>query len=326
MRYRVPPIIPFVLIVTLLGTITKCGPGNSDNYSTIGEDFVPETIVPVPESDSLTLRFDPDSIQQVPDPILKFIIEKYSKEYGYVDTVNIENEMRFLVEGDLVLSRQGFIDHFIFREAERQSVQVEERKIIVRVYRHKKLLLDNPASVTYAIKKSGFPSEAFYRRVKSSLEAAANEWNNASGVNFVHLEEWDGKLTDNQYPGELFFIVKYGYSDKDFVASSFFPHFKLPKDRIILINDYYMTTKYDSIGVFRHELGHAMGFLHEHLRAGVTAQCPDEPSARFFSVGDYDPTSVMHYYCRTVGFGSYELKLSPIDVAGAAALYHKPTP
>jgi hypothetical protein len=65
-----------------------------------------------------------------------------------------------------------------------------------------------------------------------------------------------------------------------------------------------------------------MGFLHEHLAAATRANCPeDEAAATFFDITPYDPKSVMHYRCETIGFGSYELKFTKLDSAGALEVY-----
>ena len=43
----------------------------------------------------------------------------------------------------------------------------------------------------------------------------------------------------------------------------------------------------------RHELGHILGFRHEHIRSEANSSC-DEGGA-FRAVTDYDQASVMHY-------------------------------
>ena len=67
-------------------------------------------------------------------------------------------------------------------------------------------------------------------------------------------------------------------------------------------------------GVLRHELGHILGFRHEHIRPEAAApECSENPNWRALTT--YDSASVMHYiYCNGTGSGS--LALTPRDLEG----------
>jgi hypothetical protein len=54
-----------------------------------------------------------------------------------------------------------------------------------------------------------------------------------------------------------------------------------------------------------------------HLRA-----CPGEPLFGTTPLTDYDPQSVMHYFCG--GVGSDQLAITDVDRAGAVRLYGSP--
>lgn len=267
--------------------------------------------------DSLKLNLGIDT-----ETLLRWAIKEYTLSYGDIDSVFIDGKLKFLTEGDLILSDSGLIEHLNMYDHLQNFSYIDKEYITVRVHRGRRLLLDEPKEVTYAIERASFPENAIYTRVKLSIAAAADQWNSVCGVQFKYKPDWDLRLTPKQHPDGLFFVVRYANVQGDFVASSFYPHYK-KIDRVIVVNHHYATAKYDSVGIFRHELGHAMGFLHEHLRAGSVARCPDESSVPHFNIGMYDPKSVMHYYCKTVGFGTYSLNITDIDAAGAIELYPK---
>src|SRR5262249_20621696 len=105
-------------------------------------------------------------------------------------------------------------------------------------------------------------------------------------------------------------------------ASSFFPWDSRP-DRHILVwplsfgNDPHNTPE----GILRHELGHILGFRHEHARPENGHSCPESDSdLRPLTV--YDNASVMMYpFCNGVGDS---LELTQYDKLGVARLYGLP--
>jgi hypothetical protein len=82
------------------------------------------------------------------------------------------------------------------------------------------------------------------------------------------------------------------------------------------------TLPFDRVGVLRHELGHVLGFRHEHIRSGAPPICPDEATHHTIDLTQYDPQSVMHYFCGNVG--SKQLAITAVDRAGARLVYGPP--
>ena len=105
------------------------------------------------------------------------------------------------------------------------------------------------------------------------------------------------------------------------IASSFFPS-DPPDRRHMLIDPTYFTTSFDKVGVLRHELGHVLGFRHEHIRNDAPPVCPNEPLWDTQVLSVYDPKSVMHYFCG--GVGSHDLQITDLDRKGARMVYGPP--
>jgi hypothetical protein len=111
----------------------------------------------------------------------------------------------------------------------------------------------------------------------------------------------------------------------NYEALSFYPHDN-PDNRILQVYDTaFTTTAYgeDLDGILRHEIGHILGFRHEHNRIYFKDNLPSSCGGDDFpyrALTDYDEDSVMHYpQCRHSQAGGY--RQTELDYAGAVALY-----
>ncbi len=169
------------------------------------------------------------------------------------------------------------------------------------------------ANLTYCISQSSFGSR--YTTVVSAMASAAGAWEGSARVNLVHASAEDGNC--NSRNKNVVFNVRQVTSGQ-YLARAFFPS-SSRRSREILID----TSSFGNInpwtltGVLRHELGHTLGFRHEHTRP-ESGTCFENTSWRALTA--YDAASVMHYpHCN--GTQNGDLVLTNLDKSGASALY-----
>ncbi|WP_394842717.1 M57 family metalloprotease [Pendulispora brunnea] len=171
-------------------------------------------------------------------------------------------------------------------------------------------------NITYCVSKSSFGSR--YNAVVSAMSSATGAWEAAANVNFVHKSGEDGNCTKSN--GNVVFDVRQT-TDQSFLARAFFPNQgRSSRNVLISTSAFGSIDPYTLAGILRHELGHTLGFRHEHTRP-ESGTCFEDNKWR--ALTSYDPKSVMHYpQCNGTQTG--DLKLTTKDKQGAAALYGAP--
>ena len=154
---------------------------------------------------------------------------------------------------------------------------------------------------------------------KSQLVAALNDaaaaWESAAAVHFVHSAAQDPTSLCAPSNGAVVFDVR-PISGAAFIAAAFFPN-QSRGERTLWVDDqaFSLSGSTTLTGVMRHELGHVLGFRHEHTRSGL--QCWEDH--RWRPLTAYDVQSAM-FYPRCGGL-SEDFQLSDADMDGAACLY-----
>src|SRR5258705_182690 len=66
------------------------------------------------------------------------------------------------------------------------------------------------------------------------------------------------------------FTVRFLDVGGQFIAAAFSPNDPISRRRVVIDPSYFAAQpSFDPIGVLRHELGHVLGFRHEHIRQGA---------------------------------------------------------
>ncbi len=169
-------------------------------------------------------------------------------------------------------------------------------------------------NLTYCIDKVSFG--ASYSAIVSATSSATGAWESATGggVNYVHVSSLDGSCNSRT---NVVFNIR-AVTTNQYLARAFFPSTSRSGREILVARSSFGNIKPWSVaGVMRHELGHTIGFRHEHTRP-ESGSCFENSQWRALTA--YDAGSVMHYpQCN--GSNNGDLTLTNADKAGANALY-----
>ena len=179
----------------------------------------------------------------------------------------------------------------------------------------------SPTTITYCVSRKSFGSN--YARVVADVEGAIADWQ-ATGARFqyTHLVAQDDSCTNRN--NNVTFNVRQDRSTS-YYAKAFFPYYPRSAREVVISSiSYGNLGSWTLRGILRHELGHSLGFRHEHIRPenlNRTSTCSTEDS-NWEPLTQYDSASVMHYpHNGCAGTNSGDLDITSTDAAGARALY-----
>jgi hypothetical protein len=247
--------------------------------------------------------------------------------------ITFEDKVFWIAEGDTRLTESELRQYAETRveqldryKAARGRKQTREINIMPRL-----LIQQNPLTgdlirwtpgknLKYCVLRLSFPTQAEYDSVVSQMREASEDWEETCNIAFEHVSTADNSAPGPVPPTEVLFTVRKFPLTGGVIASAFFPQ-DGADERHMLIGPAYFTTSFNRVGVLRHELGHVLGFRHEHIRSEAPPACftGEMPDGNTVPLTAYNPTSVMHYFCG--GVGDINLGISSLDRVGARIVY-----
>ncbi|NVJ07236.1 pre-peptidase C-terminal domain-containing protein [Myxococcus sp. AM001] len=158
-----------------------------------------------------------------------------------------------------------------------------------------------------------------YNRMVQAMASATGTWEAAGHVKFVHVSAQDSNCTASN--NNVLFDVRPVNAGGQYLARAFFPGDARSSRNVLFDASAFQPLGVWTLeGITRHELGHVLGFRHEHTRP-ESGTCFEDSNWRALTT--YDGASVMHYpQCN--GTQNGDLVLTTKDVQGIQALYGTP--
>ncbi len=217
---------------------------------------------------------------------------------------------RYVVEGDLLLTDQQLRDYLVNAASGGAPLLSNELIVNTSAGRDDIWPRDN-RKLSYSIDRASFgPGQAAI--VQENLAKAAKAWIDACPSCGLSFRLNDAVQRPRRKP--MHFVVR-KVSSGGLLATSFFPSDEAA-NMVLVIDQSYFTTRYDPVGILRHELGHILGYRHEHIE-GIPGCYREGGTWRRLTA--YDSRSVMHYLCG--GKRDLKFQLTPSDIRAHQAKY-----
>ena len=223
---------------------------------------------------------------------------------------DVDNQ--YIVNGDEPAANDGALRQFYKRMMGPKKTS-EDGLIVNRVNgQDDKWSASQALNLTYCVSDKFGTSKA---NVVNAMNQGVALWEGAtSKVNFTYVPAQDASCTTRN--NSVLFSVE-PTNTTQYIARAFFPS-TADRSRNILVNAVSMQNSgnWEPGDILGHELGHTLGFRHEHTRPEA-GTCFEDNNWR--PLTPYDSVSIMHYpQCNG---GSSDLEFSSLDRQGVQALY-----
>ncbi|GAA1526768.1 M57 family metalloprotease [Nocardioides humi] len=219
----------------------------------------------------------------------------------------------YVVNGDEVISTRAELRAFYDRMVGKRGKAGKDTSLVVNTTdgRDDKWSAAQALSLTYCV-STRFGSR--HADVVAAMSAGAGLWESASSrIDFVYVPAQDGACTTAN--SSVLFSVEPVVTSQ-YIARAFFPSTPESQRNVLVADSIWSSGSWEPGDILGHELGHALGFRHEHTRPEA-GTCFEDSSWR--PLTPYDAASIMHYpQCNG---SSADLEFQASDAAGVRALY-----
>jgi hypothetical protein len=224
---------------------------------------------------------------------------------------------KYIVSGDMAIADRKQLQEFFETRIKREPPETAPGALIV----HRAGGLDAIWNSTQRKQLTYCVSSAFAGRhpaVVASMQAATGAWEEVGDVDFIYVASQDSACTASN--GNVVFDVRPVNVNGEYLARAFFPNEPRAARNVLIDQSSFELEPGRALtltGILRHELGHSLGWRHEHTRP-ESGTCFEDEDWR--PLTEYDRFSVMHYpQCN--GGGDWSLTLTKLDKNGAACAY-----
>ena len=196
----------------------------------------------------------------------------------------INGKTYWVADGDLRLDEDELLFYAKQRENQRITFAsgvasgVGDQLLVMKV--NGKIVRWAPGTVLkYCILRSTFSDQEF-SMVVTNMNMATHDWESTCGVKFQYVPTADGN-PEFSVPEEVTFSVQKVDLPDSTIAQAFFPPDPRFRHQLLIDPGYFGPgLGFDAVGVLRHELGHVIGFRHEHIRSEARTLLPGRNGGR----------------------------------------------